>query len=75
MIKHVTFARYEINGVLHITLVRIAFYTVKQLRIVTIPHGRNGYVTSGSANSVSKFQRAIILFGNMFPEQSRIIVS
>ena len=45
------------------------------LRVMIIPHGSNVYVTSGSANSISKFQRAIILFGNMFPEQSRVIIA
>ena len=31
-----------------------------------IPHGNNGYVTSGSANSVSKFQRAIMFLQTCF---------
>ena len=45
----------------------------KQLRVMLIPHWCNGYVTSGSTNHISKFQRATILFSNFFPDNTQVM--
>ena len=74
-IKRIIIISDQLNSIKRIILMPITCHTVEQLGIVTTPHGRNRFPTSGAANRISKTSRTIVLFRNMFPDQLSILLA